>query len=67
MSVAESGGVALEMARQIRMQYTLGYAPLDRSLDGSYRHIRVTATKKGSAHLTVRTRTGYRAEPREGQ
>jgi Ca-activated chloride channel family protein len=61
MSVEEIGDLALEMARQIRMQYTIGYTPLNQSLDGSYRTIRVMV--KGSEPLTVRTRTGYRASP----
>ena len=61
MSVEQIRDVALEMARQIRMQYTIGYTPLNQSLDGSYRRIRVTV--KGQEPLTVRTRTGYRASP----
>jgi Ca-activated chloride channel family protein len=61
MSVEEIGSVALELARQIRMQYTIGYAPLNQLLDGSFRTIRVTA--RGAETLNVRTRTGYRASP----
>ena len=61
VSVEQVGDVALELARQIRTQYTIGYTPLNQSLDGSYRQIRVTA--KGSQPLVVRTRTGYRATP----
>jgi VWFA-related protein len=60
-SVEQVGDVALEMARQIRMQYTIGYTPLNQSLDGTYRNIRVTA--KGAQPLAVRTRAGYRAAP----
>ena len=60
-SVEQIDGVALDMAQQIRMQYTIGYTPLDQSLDGSYRTIRVAV--KGSEPLTVRTRMGYRASP----
>lgn len=52
-------GVAVQLARQIRSQYTIAYAPLNQKLDGSYRSIRVTAT--GHGHLTVQTRPGYRA------
>ena len=51
-SVEQIGAVALEPARQIRTQYTIGYTPLNQALDGSYRTIRVTA--KGSDPLTVR-------------
>jgi len=52
---------ALELAHQIRTQYTIAYAPSNQSLDGSYRKIRVEA--KGPTPLTVRTRAGYRASP----
>jgi Ca-activated chloride channel homolog len=51
--------VALELARQIRNQYTIAYEPANQALDGSYRTIKVVA--KGSDRLTVRTRSGYRA------
>ena len=56
-SIDEIGPVALEIARQIRNQYTLAYEPTNQALDGSYRAIRVTAT--GSGRLSVRTRAGY--------
>jgi Ca-activated chloride channel family protein len=57
--IDEIGPVALEIARQIRNQYTLAYAPTNQALDGSYRTIRVTAT--GPERLSVRTRAGYLA------
>ena len=52
-------GVALEIARQIRNQYTIAYTPVNQALDGTYRTIRVTVS--GANGLTVRTRAGYRA------
>ena len=55
----EVHAVALEMAHQIRNQYTIAYAPSNQSLDGSYRRIRVTAS--GVEPLAVHTRAGYRA------
>ena len=54
--------IALEIARQIRNLYTIAYAPLNQSFDGTYRSIRVTVT--GPERLSVRTRTGYRATRR---
>jgi VWFA-related protein len=57
--IDEIGDVALEIARQIRNQYTIAYAPTNQALDGSYRAIRVTAA--GREALSVRTRAGYRA------
>jgi Ca-activated chloride channel homolog len=57
--------MVLDLARQIRRQYTIGYTPVDQRLDGSYRSIRVTARAAAPdrAKLTVRTRPGYRATP----
>jgi VWFA-related protein len=63
-SLEELDAVALGIARQIRSQYTLGYRPADRSLDGSYRKLRVVA--RGPERLTVRTRAGFRAAPVSG-
>jgi VWFA-related protein len=60
-AIDEIGRVAVELARQIRMRYTLGYVPRNQALDGSYHRIRVTAT--GSGHLTVAARAGYYATP----
>jgi VWFA-related protein len=60
-SVEQIESVALDLARQIRDQYTIAYAPLNQQLDGSYRTIRVTVT--GPDHYQVRTRDGYRASP----
>jgi Ca-activated chloride channel homolog len=60
-TIDEIGGVALDLARQIRSEYTIAYAPANQALDGSYRRIRVVAS--GRAPLTVHTRTGYRAAP----
>lgn len=60
-SVEQVESVAVDVARQIRNQYTIAYAPLDQKLDGSYRTIRVTVT--GPDRYKVRTRTGYRASP----
>jgi Ca-activated chloride channel homolog len=53
--------VALDLARQIRADYTIAYAPLNQVLDGSYRTLRVTVS--GPDRLVVRTRAGYRATP----
>ena len=60
-SVEEVGEVALDLAGQIRSQYTIGYSPSNQALDGSYRKLRVVA--RGPERLTVRTRSGYRAAP----
>jgi Ca-activated chloride channel homolog len=51
--------VALDLAQQIRQQYTLGYAPINHTLDGTYRTVKVAVTAR--ERLVVRTRPGYRA------
>ena len=55
----EVDSISSAVARDIRNQYTIAYAPLNQALDGSYRTIRLTVT--GPDHYTVRTRPGYRA------
>jgi Ca-activated chloride channel family protein len=51
----------LDVARQIRSQYTIAYSPANQRLDGSYRKIRLVAA--GREHFVVRTRPGYWATP----
>ena len=53
----EISAAALDIARHIRSQYTIAYEPLNQSMDGSYRKIRVAVSSP--ARLSVRTRTGY--------
>ena len=59
-SVEQVESVATDLARQIRNQYTIAYAPTNQALDGSYRAIRVEA-RGGSERFVVHTRPGYRA------
>jgi len=60
--IDQVGSVALEAARQIRSQYTIGYTPLNQALDGTYRRIKVTVKGPlaGGPYKVV-TRSGYRA------
>jgi VWFA-related protein len=60
-SVEQIESVAVDLAHQIRNRYTIAYAPLNQTLDGSYRTIHLTVT--GPDRYTVRTRPGYRAVP----
>ena len=53
--------IVLDIAREIRNQYTIAYTPLDQRLDGSYRQLRVAV--RGPGRFFVRTRAGYRATP----
>lgn len=48
------------IAREVRLQYSLGYYPTNRRFDGRWRTIRVVAGQGGrSKALVVRTRAGY--------
>ncbi len=54
--------ILAHVARVLRSQYTITYAPPAEAHDGRYHHIRVTATEPASGHrLAVRTRAGYQA------
>lgn len=61
--VSEASSVLEAVSRDIRNQYTVGYAPKDERKDGTYRAIRVKVTAPHSNHWTVRTRPGYFAVP----
>lgn len=64
-TLEEVDQLALEVARDIRNQYVIGYSPTVQELDGTFRQIRVVAN--GPNKPTVRTRTGYYAgSPRAG-
>lgn len=52
-------GVCERIARDIRHQYTLGFASTSESETAAYRKIRVTAAAQGVGKLSVRTRAGY--------
>jgi len=58
---AEVDQITLQVAHEIRNQYTIGYSPTLQAMDGSFRQIKVTVS--GSGHPIVRTRTGYYATP----
>jgi VWFA-related protein len=56
-SLDEADAAAVDLAREIRQQYTVAYSPLNSALDGSYRKIRVAV--KAPEHVSVRARAGY--------
>jgi VWFA-related protein len=60
-SVADVVPLCQRIAHDIREQYTLAYAPMNRRQDGAYRVIQVKATASGHGRLSVRTRAGYYA------
>jgi VWFA-related protein len=59
--VNEVQSLAVEIAHDIRNQYTIAYSPSIQQLDGSYRQIKVTVEAPGKP--LVRTRSGYYATP----
>ena len=54
-------GVAAQVARDIRSQYTLGYHSTKPAAEGGFRQVRVLARNPANAkkQLNVRTRSGY--------
>ncbi|HLJ47205.1 MAG TPA: VWA domain-containing protein [Bryobacteraceae bacterium] len=60
--LAEVDKIALQVAQEVRNQYTIAYSPTIQALDGSFRQIKVTVAGAGR-NATVRTRTGYYATP----
>lgn len=64
-TLEEVDALALEVAKDIRNQYVIGYTPIVQELDGTFRSIRVAAN--GPNKPMVRTRSGYYAgSPRAG-
>jgi VWFA-related protein len=59
--VNEVQQLAVEIAHDIRSQYTIAYTPSIQQLDGSYRQIKVVVDAPGKP--VVRTRSGYYATP----
>lgn len=59
--VNEVQALAVEIAHDIRSQYTIAYSPTIQQLDGSYRQIKVVVDAPGRP--VVRTRSGYYATP----
>jgi VWFA-related protein len=57
--VTEVESIAHEVARDIRNQYTIGYTPPTKNMDGAYHAVKVIANAPN--HPIVRTRTGYYA------
>jgi hypothetical protein len=47
-----------KIAAELRTQYAIGYYPLNKNRDGSYRKIKVTTTRK---NVSVRARPGYKS------
>ena len=62
--VTDVDRIAHQVARDIRSQYTIQYAPVNQAMDGSYRQIKIAVNAPGKP--TPRTRSGYYATPDQG-
>jgi VWFA-related protein len=60
-TLAEVEQITPRVAHEIRNQYTIAYSPLNQTLDGTFRQIKVLIN--GYNKPTVRTRNGYYASP----
>lgn len=58
-SLGEVEQTCVQIAHDIRNQYTLAYYPTNAAKDGTFRAVRVEALAPGRGKLMVRTRTGY--------
>jgi Ca-activated chloride channel homolog len=61
-SLQDVDQIAMEVARSIRNQYTIGYRPTKLATVGGYRTVRVEAKAPNHGKLIVRTRRGYYSE-----
>ena len=59
--VSDVQSLAVEVAHDIRNQYTIVYRPSQQKTEGGFRTVRVEARAPGHGKLAVRTRTGYYA------
>jgi Ca-activated chloride channel homolog len=58
-SLSDVTPICERIARDIRNQYTIAYAPTNKKRDGTYRVVLVKANAPDHRRLTVRTRAGY--------
>ena len=61
--ISDATAVLQAVSRDIRNQYTIGYAPTNDKRDGTYRQVRIKLTGRHSERWTARTRPGYVAAP----
>jgi Ca-activated chloride channel family protein len=67
-SLDQVENTCVQIAHDIRNQYTLAYYPTNAAKDGTYRTVRVQAfNPENHRALDVRTRTGYFAPKGKGE
>ena len=57
--ISDATAVLQAVSRDIRNQYTIGYAPTNDKHDGTYRQVRIKLMGRHSERWTARTRPGY--------
>jgi Ca-activated chloride channel homolog len=62
-TLEEIAAVSAEVARSVREQYTLGFAPGPSGDGPAFRTIKVTVAGDGRGRLRIRTRSGYVVDP----
>jgi Ca-activated chloride channel family protein len=66
-SISELPQIAQEISRDMRTQYLISYNPTNKSLDGTYRSIKVSVTDaQGRDHRIALTRSGRIAGQQPG-
>jgi VWFA-related protein len=61
-SVSELNGIGVQLARQLRNQYVLGYSPTNAVADGRYRHVTLKVVRSSDeSDLRTYYRRGYYA------
>jgi Ca-activated chloride channel homolog len=65
-TTAQLGEIATHIAKDLRNQYTLAYAPSS-AARSAYHRVQVVATAAGHSRLSARTRSGYFAPEHERQ
>jgi len=67
-SLQEVESICVQIAKDIRNQYTLAYYPSNTKKDGSFRTVRIEVKPpRGKGRLTVRSRPGYFAPKTTGE
>jgi Ca-activated chloride channel family protein len=64
--LSEVHGIAEEISKDLRTQYSIGYYPTNSKRDGTYRTVKVQIDGAANKRLVARARAGYTA-PREAK
>ena len=65
--ISEMPAIADQIAKDLRTQYIVSYAPSNSVKDGTFRTVKVNINQKGSRKLFARTRQGYYARDPKSQ